>query len=57
MTVAELIEELKKMPPNETVIMFDDMAYYTPYKVFIWQGNPDEKNKKKSYLNGKVIID
>ncbi|MGM9873213.1 MAG: hypothetical protein ACI30X_07135 [Muribaculaceae bacterium] len=57
MTVAELIEELKKMPQNETVIMFDDMAYYTPSRVFIWQGDPNEKDKKKSYLNGKVIID
>lgn len=57
MTVAELIEELKKMPQNETVIMFDDMAYYTPSRVFIWQGDPNEKDKKKNRLNRKVIID
>jgi hypothetical protein len=49
MTVAELIKELEKMPQDKEVIMFDSLAYYTPCRVFIWEG--------KGRLNGKVVID
>ena len=49
MTVEELIKELKKMPQDRDVIMFDGPGYYTPHKVFIWE--------EKGRLNSKVIID
>ena len=52
MNVAELIEELRKMPQDAQVIMFDCATYYTPCKVYVWHG----KNEKDE-LNNKVIID
>jgi len=50
MKVSELIEELKKMPQDKTVVMFDGPASYTPSKVYVadWGG-------KEIY--GSVIID
>lgn len=40
MTVAEVIEALKKEPQDQDVIMFDGPSYYTPYKVqtIEWHG-------------------
>lgn len=52
MNVAELIEELRKMPQSAEVIMFDCATYYTPCKVYVWHGK-NEKDK----LNDKVVID
>ena len=51
MNVAELIEELRKMPQSAQVIMFDCATYYTPYRVYVWH----EKNEKDK-LNDKVVI-
>ena len=50
MNVAELIEELKKMPQDKTVVIFDGPAYCTPSKVYVadWGGKD---------IYGTVIID
>ena len=52
MNVAELIEELRKMPQDTQVIMFDCVTYDTQRKVYVWT-----EITKKDKLNNKVIID
>lgn len=53
MTVQELINELKKMPQEADVIMFDGPAYFTPSKVNVMT---EEDGWGKKFL-GKVMID
>ena len=49
MKVSELIELLKAMPQDADVIMFDGPAYYTPFKVYVWEN--------EGRLKGHVVID
>ena len=37
MKVSELIALLQAMPQDADVIMFDGPAYYTPFKVYVWE--------------------
>ena len=49
MTVQEVIDELQKMPDkNANVIMFDGPSYYTPSRIYVWEG--------KDRLKDSVII-
>ena len=52
MNVAELIEELRKMPQDAQVIIFDCAIYDTQRKVYVWT-----EITKKDKLNDKVVID
>lgn len=48
MTVSELIEELKKLPPNQQIFMpnSDNYAYITPVLgIYDWHGLCDESVK------------
>ena len=43
MTVQEVIDELQKMPDkNANVIMFDGPSYYTPSRIYVWEGKDDQ---------------
>ena len=55
MNVAELIEELLKMPQSAEVIMFDCATYYTPCKVYVWHGKNEKDKKDKTKVKEDLL--